>query len=136
METADPKEMIRRTEKRYCAVTMAAAILMALVFIVLEQKPVGKGLVLGALFSVINFVLMGETLPARLGKSRKKTFTFSIGSILVRYLILAVPVVVALKFSQFNLVSAVIGIFGVQIVILADHLYGLIFPKYNEMNEL
>lgn len=111
---------------------MAAAILMAFVFIILGQKPVGKGLVLGALFSVINFVLMGETLPARLGKSKKKTLSFSIGSILFRYVLLALPLIAAVKFNQFNLVSTVIGIFFIQIVILADHLYGLISPKHRE----
>ncbi len=125
-------ETIRRTEKRYCAVAMAAAIMMTLFFIAIDQKPVGKGLILGTLFSVINFVLMGETLPARLGKSKRKSISFSVGSILFRYLILAIPLVVAVKFRQFNLISVVIGIFSIQIIILADHLYGLISPKHRE----
>ncbi len=111
---------------------MAAAIMIAFFFIIADRKPIGKGLVLGALFSIINFILIGETLSARLGKTRAKTLFVSMGSILFRYLLLAVPIIAAFKFSQFDLVSTIIGIFFIQIVILADHLYGLISPKHRE----
>ena len=86
----------------------------------------GKGLILGALFSVINFVLIGETLPMRVGKAKGKTFFIALGSIFFRYILLAIPLIIAIKFEQINLFAVIIGIFLVQLVILADYLYRLI----------
>ena len=51
---------------------MIAAIIIGLVFIIAGQKPLGKGLILGTIFSVINFILIGETLPLRIGKTKGK----------------------------------------------------------------
>jgi hypothetical protein len=88
---------------------------------VVGLKPVGKGLLLGALCSTVNFILIGETLPMRMNRSRKEGFGVSLGLILLRYAILAVPLVVSIRSTEFHLVSAIIGIFMVQILILADH---------------
>jgi hypothetical protein len=49
-----------------------------------------------------------------------------LGSILTRYLILAVPLIVAIKSPSFNFIAVVAGIFSVQIVTLCD--YVLIRP--------
>lgn len=101
---------------------MTVAIIAGLFLVLIGQQPIGKGLVLGAIFSVVNFVLMGETLPMRLGKSKRKTVTLALGSIMFRYVLLAIPLVVAIKFDQFNMVATILGIFMIQLVILADHL--------------
>jgi len=116
-------EQIRKIQKRYCSTALAVAIFAALLFFLAGQKPVGKGLILGTLFSILNFILMGETLPMRLLKARGKTFLVSIGSISVRYLLLAVPLVVAIKVEQFNLIAAIWGIFMIQFVILSEHFF-------------
>lgn len=108
---------------------MMAAIIIGLVFIIAGQKPMGKGLILGTIFSVINFILIGETLPLRLGKSRAKTFFFSLSSMLFRYVLLAIPLMVAIKFEQFNLFAAIFGIFMIQALILGDHLLKLIWTN-------
>jgi hypothetical protein len=42
---------------------------------------------------------------------------------------LAVPIVVAVKFEDFNLVAAILGLFMIQFVILADHILKLFSPK-------
>ena len=101
---------------------MATAVILALVIIFSGQTALGKGLVLGTLFSVINFVLMGETLPLKLSRSSKKTFLFSMASVFLRYLLLSIPLVVAAKFEQFHLATTIAGIFMVQFMILAEHL--------------
>lgn len=106
-----------------------AAIGIGLVFILAGYKPLGKGLVLGAVFSVINFVLIAETLPFKLGQSKGKTFGFALLSIFLRYALMAVPLVVAIKFEQFHLVTAIAGLFAVQLVILGDHLFGALWPS-------
>ena len=53
---------------------MMVAVIAGIFLVFIGHQPIGKGLVLGAIFSVVNFVLMGETLPMRLGKSKRKTW--------------------------------------------------------------
>ena len=113
-------ESIRQTQKKYCSRAIMAAILAGLVFILAGQQPIGKGLILGTIFSIINFIVMGEMLPLKIGKSKNKTFFFSLASIFSRYILLAIPLLIAVKFDQYNLISVVIGIFMVQFFILAE----------------
>jgi len=121
-------ESIRQTQKKYGSRTMAVAIIVGLLLILAGQQPIGKGLVLGAIFSVVNFVLMGETLPMRLGKSKGKAVSLALGSIFFRYAVLAIPMVVAIKFVQFNIFATILGIFMIQLMILSDHLIAGVFP--------
>ena len=108
---------------------MAVAIIAGLLLILAGQQPIGKGLVLGAIFSVVNFVLMGETLPMRLGKPKGKAVSVALGSIFFRYAVLAFPMVVAVKFEQFNIFATILGIFMIQLMILGDHLIAGVFPN-------
>lgn len=123
---------IRETQKKYCSRALTFAILTAVIFIAADQKVIGKGLILGTIFSIINFILMGESLPARLGKAKKKTFFFSLGGIVVRFALLAVPVVVGIKNSGIDLIAVVFGLFMVQLVLLADHITGSIVSKFRK----
>ena len=115
-------DAIRETQKKYCSRAMLAAIFMGLVFILMAQIAVGKGLILGTFFSIINFILMGETLPLKVGRSRGKSFFFSLGSIFFRFALMAIPLIIAIKSVKFNLFAVIGGIFMVQIIILADHI--------------
>jgi len=119
-------EQIRQTQKKYCSAAIAVAIFAGLLFILAGQKPIGKALILGTIFSIVNFILMGETLPFRIGKSKGKTFFISMGSIYFRYIILAIPLIMSIKLEQFNLFAVIFGIFLVQIVIVADHFFSYI----------
>lgn len=115
-------ESIRSTQKKYGSRALAIAVIVGFGAFLIGQNSLGKGLVLGTLFSVVNFILMGETLPLKLGRSSKSTFSISLVSMLLRYLLLAVPLVIAVKYEQFHILSAIIGVFMVQVVIVADHL--------------
>lgn len=115
-------ESIRSTQKKYGSRALAIAVIVGFGTVLIGQNSLGKGLILGTLFSVVNFILMGETLPLKLGRSSRSTFFISLFSMLLRYLLLAVPLIVAVKYEQFNILSAIIGIFMVQVVIVADHL--------------
>ncbi len=119
-------EALRQTQKKYSSKAITAAIFIGFFLILIGQKAMGKGLILGTVFSIVNFILMGETLPLRLGKSKNKTYLFSFGSIFFRYIIVAVPLVMAIKLEQYNLFSTMLGIFFVQFFILAEHVFGLI----------
>ena len=100
---------------------MATAIVVGFMFIIAGMKPLAKGLVLGTLFSIINFILIGETLPKRLSSSRKKASFIAFGSVIFRYALMTIPVVTALRYPEYNLWAAIAGIFMVQIMILTDH---------------
>ncbi len=119
-------EAIRQTQKKYCTRAMFTAIAIGGFLILIGQPQVGKGFILGTIFSVINFILIGETLPLRLGKTAGKTFLIAFGSIFIRFGLMAVPLVLAIKIDQFNIFSVILGIFAVQMVIMADNLFGMI----------
>ncbi|MBL7180591.1 MAG: ATP synthase subunit I [Pseudomonadota bacterium] len=116
-------ETLRQIQKKYCTRAMTAAIFAGFLLILIDQKPIGKGLILGTVFSIANFILIGQTLPLRLGQSKGKTFLFSLGSIFFRYFIIAVPLIMAIKLEQYNLFSTIFGIFLIQFFILADHVF-------------
>jgi hypothetical protein len=120
-------DAIRETQKKYCSRAMLAAIFVGLVFILTDQNAVGKGLILGTFFSIINFVLMGEAIPLKAGKSRGKAFFFSLGSIFFRFALMAIPLIMAIKFAEYNLFAVIGGIFMVQIIIMADHIVQTLF---------
>jgi hypothetical protein len=122
-------DAIRETQKKYCSRAMLAAIFVGLVFILTDQSAVGKGLILGTFFSIINFILLGEAIPLKVGKSRGKSFFFSLGSIFFRFALMAIPLIVAIKSVKFNLFAAIGGIFMVQIIILADHIVQILFSS-------
>ena len=113
---------IADTQKRYGTTSMMAAIFVGIVFILLGHKAQAKGLILGSIFSVLNFVLMGEILPLMVGSSRKRSSFVSFGSVAVRYGLLAVPLILALKMERLDFTATVFGLFMVQIVIMGDHL--------------
>jgi asparagine N-glycosylation enzyme membrane subunit Stt3 len=125
-------EPVKATQKKYGSRAIWIAIIVGLCFFLAGQKPVGKGVILGSIFSVANFILIGKALPLRIGKSKRKTFFLSLGSIFFRYVLMAIPIIVAVKFKQFNLVAAIVGLFMIQFVILADHLGKLISSIRNK----
>lgn len=114
----------REAQKRYCSRAIAAAIVLGGVLILAGYPHLGKGLIAGTLFSILNFVLMAESLSSRLGKSRARASLMSFLWILPRFALMAVPLVLALKFHLFHPASAVLGLFAVQLVILAEQVAG------------
>lgn len=113
-------ETVKHLQKKYGSVAMLIAIVLALALIMAGQKEMAKGLVLGAIFSVINFVLLGESLHLRLGDNRKSSalsFFFFMG---LRFGLMTVPIVVAMYYDQYHIVTTIAGIFMVQVVMLAE----------------
>ena len=118
---------VKAVQKKYCSRAIAVAIIAGLPFIIGGYAPIGKGLILGTIFSILNFILIAETLPKKVSAdTRKKQITVSLGSIGIRFTLLAIPIIVAIKFAQFELVTTVIGIFMVQLAIVSDHSMKLI----------
>jgi hypothetical protein len=125
-------ESVRQTQKKYGSRAIWIAIGAGVGLFLVGYKPIGKGLVLGAIFSVINFVLIGQALPLRIGYPKGKTLFLSLGSIFCRYAIMAIPLIVAVKFEQIDLVGAILGLFMIQFVILAEHVLKLVSSGWNK----
>lgn len=121
---------IKDIQKKYCSQAMFFAIIGAVVLIILGQKAIGKGLVLGTIFSIINFVIMGQIIPFKLARShsRPKAGILSLGSIFFRFAILSVPLIISVKIDAIHLIGVVIGLFMVQLTLLFDHLILNRFP--------
>jgi hypothetical protein len=115
-------DAIRETQKKYGSMALIAAIFVGMFFILLGQKTIAKGLILGTLFSVLNFVLMGQVLPMMIGKTRRTSITYSLGSITFRFALLSLPLILSLKMEALNFAASVVGIFMVQITIFGDHI--------------
>jgi len=113
---------IADTQKRYGTTSMMAAIFIGILLIIVGHKAQAKGLILGSIFSVLNFVLMGEILPLIVGPSKKRSSFISFGSIVIRHGLLAVPLILAFKMERLDFAATVCGLFMVQIVIMGDHL--------------
>ena len=115
-------EALKKMQKRYCSTAIVVAVLIASVFIGIDMVPIGKGLILGALFSIINFILMGRALPGRILEKKKAAVQKSLGSVLFRFAIMAIPLYIGIKGAEFNFFAVSAGLFFVQIMILGDHL--------------
>ncbi len=117
-------EEVKKAQKYYCNRAMFYAISIAFILIIVGQKAIGKGLVLGALFSVINFVIMGIFLDRQIAGAKNKVRAGSRAflSIFFRYALLAVPLAISYKSESINFYGTVAGIFMVQFSILFNHL--------------
>jgi hypothetical protein len=109
-----------KIQRRVCYWTITFAVVVAVFLVFLNERAIAKGLLLGACFSVVNFFLMGKTIPITLGHSRSKSTLIGLASIFSRYIVLAIPIILGIKLASINFVAVVIGIFGVQIVTLVD----------------
>jgi hypothetical protein len=118
---------LKQTQKEYCSQAMMLAIGAAVIFLIAGAKPISKGLILGTLFSILNFILIARSLPSQLDRGRGKTFLICLSSVWMRYAVLAVPLIVAAKLENFNFFAAAAGILMVQVVILGRQLVRKVF---------
>lgn len=110
-----------RLQKRICTISITSSVVIAILFLLLHEKAIAKGILLGTIFSIINFLLLGKSLPLTLLKSRSKAGLIGLASRLIRFTVLAIPLIIGIKSSSFNFVAVTIGIFAVQIVLLIDN---------------
>jgi hypothetical protein len=111
----------REALKRYCSRAMVSAVLIGAVLIFGGRPDWGKGLIAGTLFSILNFILMAEALPHRLAESRPRATGISLGWLLLRYCLMAVPMILSLAYRLFHPAAAAVGLFSVQLVIFSEH---------------
>lgn len=110
-------------QRQYVRLALILAVLLGGLFMVIGQRPLGKGFILGSLFGIVNFILMALALPTRLRFVRGKALLFSLTSIYVRFALMALPLIWALKHESVALTTTAAGLFTIQIAILGDHLW-------------
>lgn len=115
-------EDIKTLQKRVCSQALTFSVVGALILIIIGQKAVGKGLILGTFFSVANFLLMARFLHHSLSTSRTTASIASLFSILVRFALLAVPLVISIRHESIHLLGAIVGIFMVQLTVLLNNI--------------
>ena len=111
-----------QVQRSVCSWATLFAVVVALLFVVFQEKAMAKGILLGTLFSILNFILLGKSIPLTLGQTRTKSGMIGLVSIFGRYALLAIPMVIAIKSSSINFVAVVVGIFAVQIVTLFQYI--------------
>lgn len=115
-------EEIKRLQKKYCSQAMMMSILVAVAFIFLGYKAVGKGFLLASIFSIINFSLMARFSPLTLRKSQTRARSIALFSIILRYAVLSIPLIISIKTNSLNFAAVVVGLFSVQLVIIFDQI--------------
>ena len=118
----DQRKEINEVKKKICIKVLLLTLAVAVFFLILDEKTIVKGLALGSLFSMINFLLMGESIPLALGHTRVKAGVIGLASMVIRFLVLTFPLLVGLKSPSFNFAAVVVGIFSVQIVTLVEYI--------------
>ena len=115
-------DAVRELRKKYCPTALFIAIIIALVLIFAGQRALARGIVLGTLFSILNFVLMGMSIQLRMARTRRSSTIVSLFLVLLRFGILAVPVLISIYYENYHTATTIAGLFMVQAVMLADAL--------------
>jgi len=118
---------VLEVQKKFSSRALMLSIGVGLLSLAMGYKEICRGVVLGGVFSALNFALMGQLLRYRLQENRKAAARRSFLSLLLRYALLAIPLVLAVQSERFNLPATVVGIFMVQLVILLEQGSRLIF---------
>jgi len=87
---------------------------VACVFLALNLKSAAKGIALGSIFSVVEFKLMARRLERRFARQGRSRDFFGLFG---RFLLLSVPLVIAIKVPSVNFAATVGGIFAVKAAI-------------------
>jgi len=119
-------EAIKNLQNRYCGGALSLAIVVSLATYLAGWPGVTRGLLLGALFSALNFALLGQTMTQKLTGAQRRNTIIALGAQLGRYLLWGVPVVVAVKMPLVDLPAAIAGLFMVPIFIIVDAIFNLL----------
>jgi hypothetical protein len=119
-------ETIRHLQKRYCGGALSLAVVLSLVVYLAGWPAMTRGLIVGSLFSALNFALLGKTMARKLADPRRGGGLVTLVAQLGRYLLWAVPVVIAVKLPPVDLPATIAGLFMVPIFIIADSVFNLL----------
>lgn len=116
-------ETLRDIQKRYATRALWGAVVLGICLMAAGFKPMGKGLILGALFSALNFWLMGVFLMRGGGTATR------LAGVALRMALMALPLATAASVASIDLWGVVPGLFSVPVLILLDVGAGLKAPS-------
>jgi hypothetical protein len=79
-----------------------------------DLKAIAKGVALGGLFSVVDFKVMALLLQRRMTRQGKAG---GVPGLFVRFVLLGIPLFLAIKLPSVNLAATVVGLFAVKAAI-------------------
>lgn len=116
-------ESIRNLQRRYCGGALTIAVILSMGFFLAGWPAVTRGLIVGSLFSALNFTLLGKTMTRKLTDQRRGGTRLTVFAQLGRYLLWAVPVIIAVKLPPVDLPATIAGLFMVPICIVTDSVF-------------
>ena len=119
-------ESIRQLQRRYCGGALTVAVALSVGCYLAGWPAMTRGLIVGSLFSALNFALLGKTMMRKLTDPRPGGGLITLVAQLGRYLLWAVPVVVAVKLPPVDLPATIAGFFMVPLFIIADSVCNLL----------
>jgi hypothetical protein len=119
-------EAIRQLQRRYCGGALTLAVVLSAGCYLAGWPAMTRGLIVGSLFSALNFALLGKTMARKLADPRRGGGLIALAAQLGRYLLWAVPVVVAVKLPPVDLPATIAGLFMVPLFIIADSVFNLL----------
>jgi hypothetical protein len=122
-------EAIKHLQRRYCGGALTTAVVMGLAAYMAGWPSVTRGLLLGSLFSALNFILLARGLTHRMAGGHRPAPVRTLFARLGRYLLWAVPVVLAVKLPAVDLPAAIAGVFMVPVCIVLDSAITLVREK-------
>ncbi|MCB2228853.1 MAG: ATP synthase subunit I [Desulfarculaceae bacterium] len=97
----------------------------ALVLVLVGQAPWARGVALGAVASVANFLVMAWLLPRALDPARRRGQAFTVVSVALRFGLMAAALAVALSMpARVAPLAVAAGLFMVQFTLLSDRFLG------------
>lgn len=119
-------ESIRHLQRRYCGGALTVAVVLSMGCYLAGWPAATRGLIVGSLFSALNFTLLGKTMTRKLTDPRRGRALLTLAAQLGRYLLWAVPVVIAVKLPAVDLPATMAGLFMVPICIVTDSVFSLV----------
>lgn len=106
---------------------LITALVVSGALMLLGSVSAAKGFALGSLFSLGNFLAMARHAPKRLGLSRNLATAESFRSLALRLALLGLPLFLAFRLPEIDVLWTVIGVFNLQLSVL---IYGLVVEPF------
>jgi hypothetical protein len=113
-------------KKRIVLQILITAAAVAVGGLLVGRPPIAKGFVLGSLFSVANFLMMARHAVKGLGDSQGRATARRLFSLGLRMGILALPIYLAFRIPEIDLLFTILGVFNLQVSII---LHGLVIER-------
>ena len=114
-------ESLKGIQRRYSSTALLVSVVAAAACIGAGYPAIGKGLIVGTLISILNFILIGRSLPKRIVGTKRVLVAKSFSSLCLRYGIMALGLYAGIALETINFFAVAAGLFSVQAVILVDH---------------